>query len=612
MKRQNITILQNSLRRLRRTPLRTFFFFLLLIMASALLAAGGGLWKLCGENRAYFESIFQTIGTVEQKPQCMVDERIWNAETGTYHTQHRREYGKLIPLSVLEFEGAGYISGPEQRAWYSAYVPEYLLLDENEGIANIMIVEASPVEDGIPAGPLKMKVEKILYTFYPENAPYIFYCDHYNAEPKMMYADRTYLMCLIDEFPHGWPIRTGPFEYVPYEGPATTQAMEDGRKMPPLTEGLTGRYVEEVTPGFYQTEKGRAWLELVREYQMRLRSLPVLVTDNTDLVMPFYDQEIYASQGRGFTQEDYSEGNKVCMIPRRFAVRNELQVGDMLHLQLRYANYADAAGRGREGTLPAFGEAYAVFEDAYWEICGIYDTLPGGSNKSRNYRLTDNEVIIPASSIEKSRADHIASFGPMQGYTTSFEIPNGSVEDWLALWEKQGVDGLEIVFYDRGYSQLEDGLKQMEKMALVLLGAGIVSVLGILIFFCHLFIARQTMRTAIERSLGMSKRQCLWSLLSGILLLSLLGILAGSVAGYFGMSQAAEQITKVERFDRRYSNGMLTTGEQAEVSYIISGDWKVCALSGLGTFVLAAGCALAESRKNLSREPLVLLGSREG
>ena len=120
------------------------------------------------------------------------------------------------------------------------------------------------------------------------------------------------------------------------------------------------------------------------------------------------------------------------------------------------------------------------------------------------------------------------------------------------------------------------------------------------------------MRTAIERSLGMSKRQCLWSLLSGILLLSLLGILAGSVAGYFGMSQAAEQITKVERFDRRYSNGMLTTGEQAEVSYIISGDWKVCALSGLGTFVLAAGCALAESRKNLSREPLVLLGSREG
>ena len=56
-----MSILYHSLRRLRRTPVQTIFFFLLLSAASALVAAGGGLWKLSGENRAYFEDIFQTI-----------------------------------------------------------------------------------------------------------------------------------------------------------------------------------------------------------------------------------------------------------------------------------------------------------------------------------------------------------------------------------------------------------------------------------------------------------------------------------------------------------------------------------------------------------------------
>ena len=99
-------IIRKSLLKLRRTPVRTILFFLLVAFASALLSTGGGLWQMCRENMARFEGIFQTIATVEQKPQRYVREEIWQADRGEYKVVSRAEYGDMIPLSVLSFEGA--------------------------------------------------------------------------------------------------------------------------------------------------------------------------------------------------------------------------------------------------------------------------------------------------------------------------------------------------------------------------------------------------------------------------------------------------------------------------------------------------------------------------
>lgn len=603
-------VLSDSMRRLRRTRFRSLLFFLLITFAAALLATGGGLWKLCRENARYFESLFRTIATVEQKPERIVKEEVWDAGIGMYEAYNRREYGENIPLSVLDFEGAEYISGPERRAWYAAYVPEYKMLDDNEGMYNAMIVEASPVEDAVPSGPIRMEIKEILYSYYPENASHIYYCDHNNDKPEMMYADRTYIMCLASGIPHGWPLETDDShdEYVPYMGPLSTQTSPDGIRM---ESSLSGSGVAEIVPGFYQSEEGKSWLAMIEELEMRLWSVPVTATNDTGLIQIFYDGDIYMEAGSDFAEEDYREGRKVCLVARKFARRNGLQVGDEIHLPLRYANYADSANTASEGELTASGEVYPVFEDGYWEICGIYDELPGGGTKSRGYRPAYNEVIIPAASIENSDADNIADFGPMKGYTTSFEIPNGGIEKWQELWEQQGVEGLEITFYDKGYSQLEDGLERMNKMALILLAAGCVSALSILIFFCHLFITKQSTRTAIERSLGVGKIQCAVSLLSDILLIAVAGCATGSVAGYLCIDKVMEQLTQVERFDRLYSSGMMGAAQSETAGYLVSGDWRVCAVTGAAMIALAVGTAAVMINKSLRREPLALLGGRE-
>lgn len=77
-------IIKKSLLRLRRTPVRTMLFFLLVAFATALFAAGCGLWQMCRTNMLRFESLFQTIGTVEQKPERYVRNETWYADLGDW------------------------------------------------------------------------------------------------------------------------------------------------------------------------------------------------------------------------------------------------------------------------------------------------------------------------------------------------------------------------------------------------------------------------------------------------------------------------------------------------------------------------------------------------
>ncbi|MDE7233043.1 MAG: hypothetical protein K2N37_08235, partial [Lachnospiraceae bacterium] len=73
-------IIRSSLISLLRTPVKTVLFFLLLGFTVALVCAGGNLWKLCGDNLERFETIFTTIGTVEQRPERVEQEAIWEAD----------------------------------------------------------------------------------------------------------------------------------------------------------------------------------------------------------------------------------------------------------------------------------------------------------------------------------------------------------------------------------------------------------------------------------------------------------------------------------------------------------------------------------------------------
>lgn len=611
-------IIRGSFIRLWRTPVKTVFFFLLLALTVALVCAGGNLWKLCGDNLERFETIFTTIGTVEQTPERMEQEAVWYADEENYRYFNSAVYGETISADVLDFDGAGYLSGPEQRAYYEALAQEYKLKEDRDGYWQHMVIEASPLEDCVPAGPVKIEVKRVLYSVYPVNTSPIYLCDHNTEHPQKLYADKTYLMALGAGWTHEWKEKGAAaiFEYVPMEGPYSTQADGEGRRLP---TDLTGNWIVELTPGFYETEEGKNWLNLCEEYEMHdfTYRFPVTATQNLNLIMAFYTKQAYLAEGELFSEEDYRQGNKVCLVPARFAKRNKLQVGDSLHLALRYANYAASPSRGGgEGCLNAAGEIYQIFEESDYIIKGTYDVGVGGDG-DMGYMPEKNEVFITTASIKNSDEKNIALHGPMKGYTTSFQIPNGSesIENYKTLWEAQGIDHVEITFYDGGYTKLEGGLQNMREMSMVLLATGAVSAMCIVIFFCYLFIGKQRRRTAIERCLGMTNGQCARSLLAGIVVIALSGCSAGAFAGQYFAGTAAAQMAFAETFDTRFSNGEIQFNRErseqesgaVETAYLTETDWRISAACGGLVFLFTLASSLSGIYGNLRQEPLKLL-----
>ena len=612
-------VVSNSLKQLKRTPVKTVFFLVLLVLTVALFMLGFNLWTIAGKNIDKIENTFTTIGTVQQKATRVERGEAWYADTKIYFSHPT--YDRIIPPSVLDFDGANYILKPEKRPYYVAYSPDYVV-DENPDVDVIadfqtLIAEVQPLEDFQIDHPVRMKVKRI-FSGRLDYRDEILFSNHYDPESNPLYAYKTYIMMLQD-----WSDAvSNEYKYIPAGYPYSTQYTKDGARIEDIIQ--TDVLWDEVTDNFYETPKGKRWLALIESYNIQKHNIPVIPTQDTNLLMTFYDGDTWISEGRDISSEEHESGEKVCLISKYFAVNNNLNVGDSLRLPLLCADYRlspaqtyryDAFFGYPGGSLiNANGEIYPVFEDSDYKIVGIYEFVRGGSS-SPDYMLGKNAVVIPTASVKNSDENNILDFGPMMGYTTSFQIPNGTSDEYLAVWAKQGITELEINFYDKGYSKIKAGLDAMAATAAILLIAGAVTTLLVLILFCHLFITKQRKRTAIERSLGMTKKQCTASLLTGILVIVIPACIIGSVVSGALSGYAFEQINasqSQDAFDTMFSDWV--NSADAELVTDVALDTQVgmeYAYAGALFIPVAVIIALLNIRSNLKSEPLKLLGEKE-
>jgi ABC-type antimicrobial peptide transport system permease subunit len=174
---------------------------------------------------------------------------------------------------------------------------------------------------------------------------------------------------------------------------------------------------------------------------------------------------------------------------------------------------------------------------------------------------------------------------------------------------------LTITIHDKGYTQIKEGLVQIKQVAFALFIAGLLVTILILLFFCSLFIGKQKKRTAIERSLGMGKRACTVSLLSGVLTLVCLGSALGSAAGYAlsGLSmKILADFTQWGSFSTEFSNwaNSVTANADMQLTADTAGS-LIAVLCGVFITLLALGISLVQIRGNLRAEPLELLSKRD-
>ncbi len=609
-------MIKNSIRQLWRMKGRAGLFLLLLLLASGLFSLGRGFQAVNRRNMERYEDSFMTIGTVEQKADAVQEIKSWDAGIKDYHIYSRSTYDSYVPLSVLDFEGANYLSGPEKRVFYGAYNPDYVMYPR--GLFGSILVEVTPPEDVLPDHPVELTVTRIL----KGNSDLweglnITFCNHYDPDPEMLYAGKTYLMSLQQRPGHDSEkqfAEDSPLEYVPYSMLESDQVGPEGEVLQDEVED--GAFYDEVTEGFYETRRGKRWMELLKTLDLDYTNhiFPVTGTNDIHLIMAFYNGDVWISSGREFTEEEYADGEKVCLINETFARTNDLEIGDSIRLPLLYANHRFSAGRrfGRNGfgvtpLLNTKGECYPIFEDGDYTIVGMYDGATGFSDE---YGMGHNEIIIPTRSVKNSDADNIVAYGPMRGGTTSFQIENGTIRDYLEKWNQQGIDNLEITFYDGGYTQLEAGIENMKQISRILVAMGLILVLMVLLYFTWLFIIRQGERTAVERCLGLSKKKCFLSLFTGLFLLAACGSVVGCTAGNLLSREIAGRIGPVSYYDTSFSNGLISNEESVQTEEasefpVEEVVWPIAGILLAASLISGAGIWL-----NVRAEPMDMLSKR--
>ncbi len=631
MKEGEDMAIKNSIRQMCRTPLKTLMFLGLIAISGLLVTLGVNLFYISEKTREAAEGAFVTVGTVEQKESAVSRRKYWDYETQQYEYSSVPVYDSIIPDSVLNLEGISYIHEPKHRPYYMAHKDGYVVRNTHSEVdeawmgaaGNNVIVEVSPFEDCVPDHPVKLHYNKTLFGKITDRMlSFIWFWDYTTPEPPMLYADKTYIMSLemnvsleyreiIDKekYPEVTTVWT------PWMDIQGSQYKKDGTEVP--DEDHEGVYYEEVTDGFYDTKEGKRWLNLIEGFQISDYGIPVIPTDATKLLPYFNNGDAGISDGRDISEEEYAEGKKVCLIQAGFAKNNKLAVGDKLELPLYYADYRLSAGRvyhigwTTQGTkmINADGEVYRPFSSEEYEVVGIYQ-VSGGQGSYTGYEAAENGVVVPGSSITASDEDHILDFGPMKGYTTLFQLENGTTDEFWEIVGENEVAGLEINIEDGGYTTLENNFQNTRKMALILLAAGTGAAALILIFFCYMFIAKQKLRTAIERTMGMTKRQCRASLLGGILAISFLGVIAGCAAGAAFTGKMAGRLEHRTEYSSMFSSNQAAVENQEPLIQILQENHMDIVLpiaTGVVIFAAAGAIASVMVQRNLREEPLRLL-----
>lgn len=675
-----------SIKQLLRTPFKALLFILLLAAATMLLVFGAALMVQSDRKIAAAESQFKTIGSIAQKPDSSKGRVVKFPDYPNRMTVTDNTYSQFLTPDYLDFEGADYIRKPDTSVIYMSSMPELTgsmghYLSHPGGI-----VEFSPLEDTDGSEESVMvHISKVhLIHKYGSTDDYIVpvtdipesgnvdieLYNHFVDDMPPMSKGKTYIAAIQLESCRNHIEGVGGdvnFEYTFWPAPFTTQCDKNGLSvegssiLPNLNRSvlnedgsitrtnrnymLNAKEVaipEEVTPGFYDKgNRGELWMNLVNEMLEQRHTFATMAINSMEALPSKHSRKLISFDGRDITDEEFAQGANVCVVSKDFAQQNKLNIGDKLPLKLKYAlyNYVHYSLGGEYmnmvggySSLDANGQSFKPFWEEEYEIVGIYDHLAGEALAEMDSELAKDMVIIPKASVRASDENNIAYYGPMDAKFNTFEIANGTIDEFCQKLYAAvpGALELDIKFDDSGYSQVRQSLDKARLSAVLLFAAGLGASVAIVVLLLYFFVIKEKKRTAIERSLGQSKRQCRVSIISGLMVLAVVGTTLGSAAGALLLHWdelhpeepetvtahtvfGDEEVASYAGFDIRYSQWARAQASEDDLELddstrVIQQALLVAAPVVLLVLIWALGVALVN--RNLTIEPILLLSTR--
>ena len=155
----------------------------------------------------------------------------------------------------------------------------------------------------------------------------------------------------------------------------------------PLFSELNGSLEE-----FMQTEAGQIWQEAVfSKIEVCESAFAMVGTDYLESIPAWNAGDCSLIAGEVFTQKQYENGEKVCLISEEVASLNGLQVGDILPLKL-FSSDAIYDNMGYMAYQNTYDPYAGFLDEGEWRVIGIYAT---DYIMDEDYQIHPNVIFVP-------------------------------------------------------------------------------------------------------------------------------------------------------------------------------------------------------------------------
>lgn len=334
--------------------------------------------------------------------------------------------------------------------------------------------------------------------------------------------------------------------------------------------GLTIPHMIDITAnegdgGFFEIPEDTVLKPVADTLAVTNNSVLISGTNDLSALPAFHQEELYITEGRGFTPEEYTNGSHVIVIPDLMAARLGIGIGDMVDLS---ASVSDQPG----------------IYNSYW--------APEGFSYQSNFKVIGitNTVLDKSWYVFVPRAAGLPVSQFPIGYTVGHAIiRNDEASDFFLRLEPIAINRFQLRIFDQGYASVAIPYQTILTTAKIVTMVCLLVELAVIMLFGFLFVYRQleTSRTMIM--LGTGKPRVFGYFLISSGLISSVAASAGAASGYWLhdqiivlVSKAAE---KVSLIDSRFSNGNLTISRTLEFAPEL--EWWLFLIIGVIVFTLA-------------------------
>ena len=391
------------------------------------------------------------------------------------------------------------------------------------------------------------------------------------------------------------------------------------------------------TEDFWETEAGAYFRDAAEIAKVNANALTVLSTEDLSLYQPFYNGGVYISDGRNFYKDDYENGNKVCLVSKALAGFNGWKIGDTLDLSFFEAEYGF---NGEASDVMSYYEplvedwseetsAYELriddifFDEGQFEIIGFYDGKVTKSPFMDDIQYDMEEgidrtvVIVPQNSVQ-NQPDV-----PLSQYNTTILLDDEQTMYFMSdmeasglMEQKKGQYQVSFEIFDQGYGAIKQSLRQLDTVSRLTLYLACAAAVVVIVLLSVLTVLQNRRQIATLRSLGVRKRQIPVAVLSGVLMVCLVGAIAGGVLGHVLSDRVAEYIlntAQMDLSDTSFSAMLAKEDVEQEDLYAIAiqSQPRVAVFASAAVWCTLALLCCALILPEANKSPMLTLGAKE-